>query len=107
MNVSTKRFAPVSAAGAGANQLVAAVPNNRIVVIGYVIVAAGAVSVKFQSGANDITGLMALAANGGLVVPAGDEYAALFQTNVNEALNLNNSAAVAVGGHLAYRLDRG
>lgn len=101
-SIRTKKFAAVVAASAGDNQIVANVANQRIIVVSYVLVAVGAVSVKWRSAANDLSGAMPLAANGGLVVPAGDEFAALLETNLGEALNLNLSGAVAVGGHISY-----
>jgi hypothetical protein len=49
---------------------------------------------------------MALATNGGAAPAAGQATPAgligQFQTEQGEALNMNLSAAIAVGGHLAY-----
>jgi hypothetical protein len=49
---------------------------------------------------------MALATNGGAAPSAGQATPAgligQFQTEVGEALNMNLSAAIAVGGHLTY-----
>lgn len=74
--------------------------SKKIRVLKLSLVAGGAVSVKFQSAANDKTGLLPLAANGGVAdsfCPVG-----LFETNAGEALNINLSGAVAVGGYLTY-----
>jgi hypothetical protein len=93
----------------GANQIVAAVPGQRIRVISFRLSASAAVNAKWQSAANDLTGLAYYAANGGEVVPpightAGTQIPGWFETNLGEALNLNLSAAVAVGGSLVYAL---
>jgi hypothetical protein len=49
---------------------------------------------------------MALAANGGAAPSAGQSVPAgligQFETNQGEALTMNLSAAIAVGGHLTY-----
>lgn len=98
-------FAPIEVAGAGDNQIVPANPKNKIKVISFFIVAAGAVAIRFRSAANPLTGPMTFAANGGLAIPAGDMFSHLLETNVNEALNINLGTAVAVAGGLAYKLE--
>lgn len=85
--------------------IVAAVPGYRIIVCGYTLMASGTVNVKFQSHTTptDLTGLLYLIANTGAspaINPAG-----LFATLVGEALDLNLSAGIAVGGHLNYILS--
>jgi hypothetical protein len=97
-------FASVSTAASGVTPIVAANASNRIKVVSYCLIAAGAVNVKWQSAANDLTGAMPFAANGG-AAPTGSDDAPLLQTNVNEALNLNLSAAVQVSGHISYYLE--
>jgi len=95
------KFAAISAGSAGANTLVAAVPGKRIRVLGVVLVCAGSVALKFQSGtATDLTGAMAMSANGGFAPPASPF--GQFQTTAGEALVLHLSAASAVGGWLSY-----
>lgn len=96
------KHAPITSAASGSNLLVAAVAGKRIRVLDYTIVAAGAVTAKFQSAANDLTGALPLPANGGASV-AGAPAVPLFETNVGEALNLNLGGAVAVAGHLTYQ----
>lgn len=91
----------VAVSASGSSQLVAAVAGKRILVLGGLLVADAAVTIKFVSGATDITGTMALSANGGLGLspsPLGH----LRGVNVNEALNINLSSAVNVGGWLTY-----
>lgn len=98
----TPKFAVISASSSGNNTIVAAVTSKKIRVLGYVLVANGAVNVKFQSaaGGTDKTGLLYLAANGG--VASNFSPVGLFETVAGELLNLNLSGAVAVGGHLVY-----
>lgn len=96
------RFAALVASASGATQLVAASGTNKIRVLSYVIVASAAVNAKFQSAATDKTGLLYCAANTGVSAPFSP--VGHFETNAGEALNVNLSAAVAVGGHLAYAL---
>ncbi len=58
-----------------------------------------------NSGAvTDLSGAMAFAANGGLAPPA-EPSAHVMQTARGEALVLNLSAAVSVGGHHSYFLE--
>jgi len=103
------KYAAISASSSGDNTIVAAVTGQKIVLVSYVVVAAGDVSVTWKSGAStSLSGAMALAANGGAapgagpLTPAG--VAGLLETAGGEALVLNLSAAVSVGGHIAYRL---
>ena len=95
------KFAKISAASSGANTLVAAVASKKIRVLGYVLVAAGAVNVNFEDGTTDISGVMNLPANGGVSF-AGGRVAPAFETTANTLLGLTLSAAVQVSGHLAY-----
>jgi len=100
------RFAKIDASASGDNQVVAAVAGKRIRVISYTLITSAAVTAKWRSASTDITGGMAFAANGGsepsvsILSPGG--IFGLFQTEPGEALNLNLSSAVAVGGHLVY-----
>ncbi len=99
------KFAAITAAALGDNTAVAAVAGKRIKVSSYVLIASGAVSVKWKSGAaTDLSGAMAFAANGGLAPPA-EPSAHVMQTAQGQALVLNLSAAVSVGGHLSYFLE--
>lgn len=94
--------ATISAASSGNNTLVAAVTGKRIVPIQIALVSNGTVNVKFQSGASgtDLTGLFYLVANTGFVMPLSES--GWFQTGIGSLLNLNLSAAIAVGGVLSY-----
>jgi len=100
------KYAAISASSSGSNTVVAAVTGKRIRVLSYVMVAAGDVTATWQSASNNISGGMALAANGGAAPSAGQAtpggLIGQFETNQGEALNLNLSAAVSVAGHLTY-----
>lgn len=96
----TPKFAVITASASGATAVVASVASKKIRVISYVVVANAAVNIKFQSNSTDKTGLLYLAGNGGVsgaYAPTGH-----FETASGEALNINLSAAVAVGGHVTY-----
>jgi hypothetical protein len=100
--VHALKYVPIDTATSGDNELVAAVELKRIVVLTYTLVASGAVSVRWKSGAStNLSGAMAFAANGG-VAPAGDVGCPQFQTAKGAALVLNVSAAVQVSGHVTY-----
>lgn len=98
----TPQFAVIAASSSGDNTLVAAVTAKKIRVLSYSLVAAGTVTVRFESGASGtaLTGQMSLVANTGISVafnPCGH-----FETGTNTLLNLELSGAVSVAGHLCY-----
>lgn len=102
--LSTPRyFAPIAASDSGSTSVVAAVAGKKIVVLRYVLAAAGAVNVKFVDATGDLTGLFPLAEAGDGLDP-GTEPLGHFQTRIGEALSINLSGAVVVGGHLMYTL---
>ncbi|MGD9644301.1 MAG: hypothetical protein AB7U73_01225 [Pirellulales bacterium] len=95
-------FAKIDLAASG--NVVAAVANKKIRVLSYAILAASAVTAKWQSATTptDHSGAMSLAAAGGLVCthnPAG-----WFETNAGEALKLTLGSGVQVSGHLTYQI---
>lgn len=96
----TPTFVAISRATSGA--LVNANANKKICVVSYVLVSTSANGLKFQSANTDLTGAMAVAANGG--ISSGYSTIGHFQTAVNEALNLNMSSNAQVSGHLTYVL---
>lgn len=98
----TPKFAPITASSSGATTVVNAVTSKKIRVLQYVVVANAAVNVKFQSHTTptDKTGLLYLAANGGVSSPYSP--VGLFETIAGEALDINLSGSVSVGGHLTY-----
>ena len=91
---------PVSLAASG--QVVAAIAGKRIRVLGVGLVGLLATQVKFQSNATDITGAMPFAANGGVVMPAGEQP--WFETAIGEALNINMNIATTLGGVVQYEV---
>lgn len=94
------KFAKITAASSGANEVVAAVTGKRIRVVSYLLSAAGTVNAKWQSASTDLTGLHYMVANNQVPVPFSP--VGYFETASGEALNLNLSGAIAVGGHVAY-----
>lgn len=98
----TKR-AVISSASSGNNTLVAAVTGKRIRVLSLFLVATGAVTVRFESAADGtaLSGQMAIAANGSLVLPYNE--AGWLQTVAGELLNLELSGGVQVSGALTYQ----
>lgn len=95
------KFAKISTGDSGDTALVAAVTGKKIKVTGMFLIAAGAVSVKFKGGATDLTGAMAVAANGGFSVMSNADNP-IFETAAGAALNINLSGAVAVAGAITY-----
>lgn len=96
-------FAAISGAATD-NTIVAAVAGKRIRVLGFGIVAAGAVTVAFESSTTSaLTGVMSLAANGDLSLTAENPLG-LFETVAAELLNMTLGGAVQVSGWLTYQL---
>jgi len=96
------KYAVIAASSSGNNEIVAAVATKKIRVLGYVLMGAGAVNAKFRSADSaDRTGLHYIAAAGG-GASASFNPVGWFETVAGEALNLNLSGAVAVGGVLVY-----
>lgn len=98
----TPTFAVISASASGDNQIVAAVAGKKIRVLQWSFASNGTVSAKWRSGTTDLTGsrpLIQYAMASGSFSPVGR-----FETAVNQALNLNLTGAIGVGGELAYVL---
>lgn len=96
----TVKRAIVAESSSGDNEVVAGVTSKKIVVLSARIIASGAVNAKFRSNTTDIDGLAYLTTNSGYVLPYNP--AGWFVTAAGEALNLNLSGAVAVGGTVQY-----
>lgn len=92
--------AKISASASGATPIVAAVPGKRIRVVSYLLSANADVNAKFQSASTDLTDWLYMGAKGGN--GAAFSLAGHFETAAAEALNINLSGAVAVGGFLTY-----
>ena len=90
-------YKPISAAAAGANAVWTPAAGKKFRLMGFHLSFSGTANAKWQDGATDITGLYYgvanTAINGGL--PEANGYLSAAADN---ALNLNLSAAVAVGG---------
>ena len=97
-------YLSISGATSGDNTLKAAVTGHKIRVHAYTLVAAGAVTVAFESAASGtaLTGDMSLITGVPLVVPFTRE--GHFETVVSELLNMELGGAVQVSGHLIYSL---
>ncbi len=98
----TPKFAIITASSSGATTVVAAVTSKRIRVLRWSLSSNGAVNVKWQSHVTptDLTGLHYLtqfASAGGSYCPQG-----IFQSISGEALDINLSGSIAVGGELTY-----
>ncbi|MCA9285851.1 MAG: hypothetical protein KDA22_11580 [Phycisphaerales bacterium] len=98
----TVKYAVIDFASSGDNTVVAAVTNKKIRVLSLFLVAADAVTVRFESGAGGtaLTGQMSLVANTGFVLPYNPH--GWFQSGESALLNLELSAAVSVDGSLVY-----
>jgi hypothetical protein len=97
---STVLYAPINATNSGNTQVVGAVSGKRIRVIAFAVIASATVNIKFQSGTTDITGSMRVVEGGGI---AHAYDGGLFQTAVNQPLNINLSTNATVGGYVVYR----
>lgn len=99
---SSIQKAVIDAAAIGDNTIVAAVTGKRIRVTSLFMVAAGAVTARFESaaGGTALTGQMVMAANGVLSLPHNP--AGWFETAAGQLLNLELSAAVSVDGAINY-----
>jgi len=96
----TVLYALINATNSGNTQIVGAVSGKRIRVIAFAVVADATVYIKFRSGTTDITGSMRVVQGGGI---AHAYDGGLFQTAVNQPLNINLSADATVGGYVVYR----
>lgn len=99
----TPKFAKVAVSSSGANEIVAAVTSKKIRVLAWDVVANAAVNFKWQSDGSptDLTGLYYMAGQGNGVARAFNPVG-YFETVAGEALDLNLSGAVAVGGSIVY-----
>lgn len=94
------KSAPIAASSTGANTLVTGVASKQIKPIHIIVSSAGEVNVRFLSAATPISGWFYLPNRGGFVIP-GRLHAAM-KTVSGEALVMELSAAVAVGGLIEY-----
>ena len=97
------KYAVIDDASSGDNTLVAAAGAGvKIRVLSAMLVAAGDVDVRFESGAGGtaLTGQMDLTTNSGFTLPFNP--GGWFETGDNALLNLELSGAVSVDGCLSY-----
>jgi hypothetical protein len=96
------KYAVIDAATSGDNTIVTAVTGKKIRVLSCFLVAASAVTTRFESGAGGtaLTGQMNCAANGGYVLPFNE--GGWFETAAGSLLNLELGGAVSVDGSLSY-----
>lgn len=102
LTVLTPKFAKIAVSASGVTQLVAAVGGKKLRVVSLFVVAAAAVTVKFQSHTTptDLTGAMPSGANGGFVLPFNP--LGWFESLIGEALDVNLGGAISVAGSLSY-----
>jgi hypothetical protein len=87
-------------AASGNNQIVAAVTGRKIRVLAASLLAVLANTATFRDGTVAISADVALAANGGMVLPFNPH--GWFETGVGQPLNLGLTAAAAVGVNVVY-----
>jgi hypothetical protein len=99
----TPKFVKVVASSSGVTNILALVSAKKLRVLALKLTANGAVNVKWQSHVTptDLTGLSYFAAAGDGEVLSFNPVG-WFETVAGEALDINLSGAVAVGGHLTY-----
>ena len=95
---------PVVASSAGATTIIAATAAKSLLVLALQLATNAPVNVKWQSHVipTDVTGLAYYGLHGGEVLPFNQ--GGWFKTIAGEALDINLSGAVAVGGSLTYVL---
>lgn len=96
--------ANVSFATAAQQTVVTGVATQKIRVHAVVLVAAGATTVQFQSGNNNLSGVMSLITGTPLVLNA-NENLPWFVTNAGESFNITNGAAIQVSGFILYTIS--
>lgn len=98
----TPKFAAINASASGVTTVIAAVASKKLRILGFFLITNGAVNVNFQSHTTTTTktGTLYCAANGG--VSSGFGQFGWFETVAGEALDINLSGAVSVGGQIVY-----
>lgn len=98
--------AVINAAASGANEIIPAVAGKKIIVQGYLLVAAGAVTATWKSATTALSGAMSLITGTPVPAPIGGdrmEVVPWLETASGEALNLTLGGAVQVSGHITYQ----
>lgn len=92
----------ISCSSSGDNTIVSLVSDKKIRVLSWDLISNGIVNVKWKSSSTtELTGLYYLIANTG-IAKSFTELGFYFETSIGEALVLNLSAAIAVGGSINY-----
>lgn len=101
---TTEHTAVIDNATSGDNTLIAAVTGKKIRVKSLFLIAADAVTIRFESGAagTALTGQMVVAASGGFVLPYNGN--GWFITAASALLNLELSGNVSADGAFTYDL---
>lgn len=95
------KFQPVAIAGAGTNDLVAAVAGKRIVLRGFLLAMTAAGTVQFLSAANVLSGVIPWPAS---PVDGSTEERAVCETNIGEALRATTVTG-GLQGIVVYSLE--
>lgn len=101
--VAHLKSAAIDFAGSGNNTIVAAVASNRILIHRIWFVVGGATNLIFKDGTTGLSGTVPLSANGGITLDTTGEP--WFITTIGNALIINSSAAVQIGGMVFYTLS--
>jgi hypothetical protein len=91
----------LDASASGSTQIVSLVAGRKLVVLSYELVANGAVNIQFRSNATQISSTKYANAAGWGVARANNPHG-YFETAAGETLNINLSAAIAVGIQINY-----
>ena len=99
---ATPQYAGITASASGTTTIVAAVSGKQIIIVRWSLTANGTVNVNWQSHTTTATAtglhyMTQYASAGGAYCPVG-----IFATVAGEALDLNLSASVSVGGELTF-----
>ncbi len=99
--VTNQSFAAIEESSSGDNTILAGVADMKYVVYSVFLMAGAAVTVTWKSGSTTIVGPCPVAETGGYHVES--EFA-ITQTITGDALVLNLSGAISVGGVITYAL---
>jgi hypothetical protein len=101
-------LAPISIAASGDNTVIAADATKKIKVLSYVLVSTGTVNATWKSGAAvNLSGSIPLVADTGVAVGGGNAPGTHWEleTVAAQALVINLTGNVGVGGHLSYFIE--
>lgn len=97
----TLKSAPIDFALTGDQTIIAAVPGRRIKVYAIMLNTVLALTVRFKSGGNNLTGAIALGVNSVVnIATAAPSF--LLATNIGEAFVMNLGTAIQASGFVSY-----